>query len=182
MIIGWIEHIIVWVFWKMGLIHIPEWDNIDDPFRKKETPKSKAQVLGSLLVTPEGTDEYLYGGLAEPGKEQKRVKITTIKSDDGTAWDLARWDGSISLDFSDWTEFDQIVCDKRGFNETDIRNYQAVKPMILQRKTNKNIAEHFGMKMRWAEKYGAAGREMIGLRIQALNHSPIGDLGEGAAE
>lgn len=174
---NFLSEIFIKILWNLGLIHVPEWDNAKNPF--------KAPVVDDLkkpAVSIPDTKTMRYG-VAEPGKIQKTVQIVETVDDDGQGWDLARWDGSISLDFTNWTSADDYVCRKRGFNETDIKNYCLVKPYVLQRKTNAFIAEALGKGIRWVETYGAAGREMIKIRIEEHEQtlSPTAEAGEEAA-
>lgn len=170
------EYIIKRAIWKMGLIYVPEWDNSECIFHNMDVLEIPDN--GPRQERPP-TKTFNYG-VAKPGETQELIQYVETESmnEDGPIWDLARFDGTamLNVDFSDWDRFDDYVCNKRKFNETDMANYILVRPYLLQRKTNKWLMEHFDKGKRWAEKYGAAGREMIKLNIEAIeaeNLSPI---------
>ena len=151
------DRLLIWIGWKFGLIHVPEWDNVQPPW-----PSSKpVQPVATSDKPQTRTLEY---GRAEPGQRPNMQEFLEKEVGD-LEWEMIRWDGKGgSLDFTTWSIYDDQIINEKGFSDKTRQNYIAVRSQVLQGLTNSEIAREHGKKLRWAETYAGAVRAMCMLR------------------
>lgn len=154
-------NILIKTAWHLGLIHVPELDNVGSPWiERKQAEAQKAKKDRPNTITKNL-------GYAAPGETQKTIQLLVNQVDE-TEWNFSRWDGQdTQYDFREWSIFDDQICDEKGYTDRTRNNYIAVRPDVLAGMTNAQIAKKHGYTERWAEEYAGAVRKMCHNRRKA---------------
>ena len=167
-----IVEIIVTFCWVLGQLHDWRRDNMGTEILKMEKPEEKPKAVQPQSIVQE-TVTLRHGALADPGKGQPTITLAVSRQKDGWT-SYKRFDGKyLSPDFSELNEIDEQVWKQRRFSETDIRNYLLVRPHVLLKMKNSEIAKKLGKSIAWVEKYAAAVRQTIEERMVQYRASPI---------
>lgn len=178
------KDLFIWILWSLGVIYVPEWDNVPSPYKQKTQPEEEPD----LAPVPTGQVLTRAYGRSEPGKKQQLIQLKVKASSDVPEWNYERFDGlDDSYDFTAWSTFDDAAVSKLMVEHplAGRQNYILVRPDVNQGLTNREIANKHNRKIRWAEEYAGAVRQANRLRAKdeakkAL--SPTAPIDRGTAE
>lgn len=176
------------ILWRLNLVHVPAWDCVPSPFKVVEPkPQQETQERKERLPKPDAAPNgkiktYQVGEtkINQPREFASYVE-NEVKVQDATVegeWEFMRYDGKegARYDFTEWSAHDDDVIAEKGWTTARRRdNYVKVRPLVLEDRTNKYIAEHFGMKIGWAEMYAGACRESVRRQLSELRSTPSPD-------
>lgn len=169
------------VLWLFKLKHIPALDNTPSPYKKAQAKAAAKKQLPGTKAATEGMQNVksFQVGEAKINKQPEYAQYVELalqvskESNADAAWSFSRFDGkSKTPDLTAWTDIDEYVIQLRGYDtEVKRNNYITVRPLVLEGKKNKDIAEALGKKISWAEDYGAACRLMVKMRLIELGYT-----------
>lgn len=170
--------VVVEIAHRLGVVYIAQKDAAEWPFDLEK--EEKIQVGESYL--PEGLRSMQYGE-DTPERAAKSIQIVERQTNE-TEWEIFRFDGvSGTPNFRDWHRTDDEVISRRKYTEKTAQNYLKVRPMVVDGRTNSEIAAAMGQSARWVDEYAGAVREAFRARLKEQNTpSPTGERGEGDAE
>lgn len=167
--------LVVEIAHRLGVVYIAQKDAAKWPFDLEK--EEKIQVGESYV--PEGLRSMQYGE-DTPERAAKSIQIVERQTDE-TEWEIFRFDGvSGTPNFRDWHRTDDEVISRRKYTEKTAQNYLKVRPMVIDGRTNSEIAAAMGQSARWVDEYAGAVREAFRARLKEQNTpSPTGERGEG---
>jgi hypothetical protein len=163
---------------RLRIIYIPEKDAMPWPF---DLEKEESIQVGESYL-PEGLRSMQYGE-DTPEKAAKSIQIVEKETAPGE-WEIFRFDGVAGTpNFRDWHKTDDAVIARRKYTEKTVQNYLKVRPLVIDGRTNTEIAAALGMSDRTVDQYAGAVREAFRARMKEQNNpSPTGERGEQDAE
>lgn len=170
--------VVVEIAHRLGVVYIPQRDAAPWPF---DLDVEEKIVVGESYL-PEGLRSMQYGE-DTPERAAKSIQIVERQTNE-TEWEIFRFDGvSGTPNFRDWHRTDDEVISRRKYTEKTAQNYLKVRPMVVDGRTNNEIAAALGQSARWVDEYAGAVREAFRARLKELNKpSPTGERGEEDAE
>lgn len=166
------------IVWGLNLVHVPLFDNTPSPYLPSTEPEptgSSAEEDNEPLPEPTVIPKTVDWGHADPTQVQRTIQvIEELVEEEGTdgAWYYSRFDGiGDSFNYKAWHHSDDVIIAKRRYTERTKVNYIKVRPLVIEGKTNLQIAKVFGKGKSWAEDYAGAVRAAFYLRMK-VNESP----------
>lgn len=159
---------------KLRIVYIPEKDAMEWPFDLEVEEK----IVANESYLPEGLRSMQYGE-DTPDKAAKSIQIVEKETAPGE-WEIFRFDGVAGTpNFRDWHRTDDQVIARRKYTEKTAQNYIKVRPLVIDGRTNTEIAAALGMSDRTVDEYAGAVREAFRNRMKEQNTpSPTNERGE----
>ena len=170
--------LVVEIAHRLGVVYIAQKDAAKWPFDLEK--EEKIQVGESYV--PEGLRSMQYGE-DTPERAAKSIQIVEKETAPGE-WEIFRFDGMAGTpNFRDWHRTDDLVIARRKYTEKTAQNYLLARPLVIEGRTNVEIAQALGWSDRTADEYAGAVREAFRARLKEQNNpSPTGERGKGEAE
>lgn len=178
----------IWISWKMDLLHVAQWDNDKCPFNEVEDQEDSDVQSDHESLMPSGLKTLQRGGMPEPGQRAQYIQLQeSIDDSEEWGWNISRFDGKDnSFDFTAWDSYDDEAVSRMTKNSREV--YMMIRLDVVQGLTNVEIAAKYGKSIRWADTHCAKVRKVMSKRVEDILRdrkkerqleAPTPDDGEG---